>query len=476
MSDTIQLFLSHEKNQVLSLKQGETLLPALLDYLNQAGEGSFSPCAGGGKCGRCRVRFVDNPPMPTPTERALLEPEELRQGIRLSCLTRPVKDCTLDITALLQQQAKTRDYEIATSCTLELPGNRTEPESGVPYLLAIDLGTTTIAAALYERKSGTVVAYGAAMNPQRKFGADVVSRMEVALESERQAKELKNCVWEQIGKLVTQTLDRAGFREPMQDKVRLVLAGNTTMVHLFLGLSVETLAKAPFTPVTLAPEPILFQGFSMELVPGISAFVGGDIVAGMLACGMLEPQAPEQLFLDLGTNAEMVYRGKDGQMTATAAAAGSAFEGQSDKSVYGSEAVHELAALLHSGRIDQGGAYRDGEQETLSQQEIRSLQLAKAAVRAGMEILDKGSCPEKILLAGGFGRKLQIEDGITIGLFPKEAEGKVQAVGNTSLLGAFLYGCREDKENLRQQLAGIRTCNLAKEPAFQHLFLQYCDF
>ena len=98
MYEQVKIFLSQEKNQELLLKPGECLLPVLLDKLGQTGAGSFSPCAGGGKCGRCRVRFMDNPP--TPTELVMLEPEELRRGVRLACLTRPVKDCTLDITAL----------------------------------------------------------------------------------------------------------------------------------------------------------------------------------------------------------------------------------------------------------------------------------------------------------------------------------------------------------------------------------------
>lgn len=486
MSEQVKIFLSQEKNQELLLKPGECLLPVLLDKLGQTVAGSFSPCAGGGKCGRCRVRFMDNPPMPTPTERVMLEPEELRRGVRLACLTRPVKDCTLDITALLEQMAKTRDYEIATQCTFSFPSAFREKKADTsPYLLAIDLGTTTIATALYERESGSVLTYAAAMNPQRKFGADVVSRMQAALEEEAYAKALQDCVWEQVGKLVEDTLQRAAVQKTVKDRtslevlrkqVKLVLAGNTTMVHLFLGLPVDTLAKAPFTPVTLAPAPMEFQGMSMEIVPGISAFVGGDIVAGMSACGILEKQAEDTFFLDLGTNAEMVYRRKDGQIVATAAAAGSAFEGSSDKSVYGSEAVHELARLLQTGRIDRSGTYRGETEATLSQQEIRNLQLAKAAVRAGMEILCEGSCPGKILLAGGFGRKLRIEDGIAIGLFPEEARGRILAVGNTALYGACLYGYLSEKTLFRERLRQVKTCNLAREPEFQQLFLRYCDF
>lgn len=500
MSETVKISLvaasqsktssTDETNNRLILTRGENLLPALLNYLNQKIEGSFSPCAGGGKCGRCRVRFLSNAPLPTPTERATLAPEELRDGIRLACLTKPVKDCAIDILALQEQVERNGNYEIATQCTLPLPKpaneQRDDEEGSKPYILAIDLGTTTIATALYEKEGGKLLAYAAAMNPQRTYGADVVSRMQMAMQDKKSARSLQSCVQEQIRKLVNQTLEQAVRDNPLHEtlcgeslhaRVQLVLAGNTTMVHLFLGLPVDTLAKAPFTPVTLAPEPVDFEGMPMEIVPGISAFVGGDITAGILACGLLENTGSHVLFLDLGTNAEMVYRSPEGQLTATAAAAGSAFEGQSEKCLYGSGAVHELAELLREGKLDQTGAYLDGEgQAGISQKEIRNLQLAKAAVRAGMELLTGGKVPDTIFLAGGFGRKLHVKDAVAIGLFPAGTQDHLQAVGNTALFGAYLYGCIRNPAQLKAKLAMVSACNLAKEPAFQALFLKYCDF
>ncbi len=469
MSNNVKIFRSGE------IENGGNLLSVLLKELQKEG-GFFSPCAGGGKCGRCRVRFLEGAPLPTPTERTLLEPEELRSGIRLACLTKPVKDAVLDISALREQMDRNRDYEIATHCLLELPKPDTEPgndkENAEKYILAVDLGTTTIAAALYERKSGSALAYAAAMNPQRSYGADVVSRMQAALQNPQDAKAMQTCVQDQIRKLMDQILEKVGQRE----SVRTVLAANTTMIHLFLGLSVEGLSRAPFTPVTLAPASIEFHGLPMEFVPGISAFVGGDIVAGMLACGMLEETASDTLFLDLGTNAEMVYRDDRGRIVATAAAAGSAFEGKSEKCLYGSESVHELADLLRKEKIDQTGTYieEDGAY-MLSQQEIRNLQLAKAAVRTGMDILTEKKIPERIFLAGGFGRKLSIPDAVRIGLFPAEVQQRIQAVGNTALPGAYLYGCMQKPVRLKEKLARVEARNLAEQPEFQTLFMKYCN-
>ena len=120
MSDNVKIFRSGE------IENGGNLLSVLLKELQKEG-GFFSPCAGGGKCGRCRVRFLEGAPLPTPTERTLLEPEELRSGIRLACLTKPVKDAVLDISALREQMDRNRDYEIATHCLLELPKTDTEP-------------------------------------------------------------------------------------------------------------------------------------------------------------------------------------------------------------------------------------------------------------------------------------------------------------------------------------------------------------
>ena len=469
MSENVKIFHLGET------ENGENLLSVLLKKLQKEG-GLFAPCAGGGKCGRCRVRFLEGAPLPTPTERTLLEPEELRSGIRLACLTKPVKDAVLDISPLREQMDRNRDYEIATHCLLELPKTDTEPgdgkENAEKYILAVDLGTTTIAAVLYEKKSGTALAYAADMNPQRSYGADVVSRMQAALQSPQAAKDMQTCVQEQIGKLMDQLLTKVGQRE----SVKTVLAANTTMIHLFLGLSVEGLSRAPFTPVTLTPEPIEFHGLPMEFVPGISAFVGGDIVAGMLACRMLEKGTSDTLFLDLGTNAEMVYLDDCGKLVATAAAAGSAFEGKSEKCLYGSESVHELADLLRKEKIDRTGTYiKEDGAYTLSQQEIRNLQLAKAAVRTGMDMLTERKIPERIFLAGGFGRKLSIPDAVTIGLFPAEVQQRIRAVGNTALPGAYLYGCMQKPVRLKEKLARVEARNLAEQPEFQTLFLKYCN-
>ncbi|MDE5866220.1 MAG: ASKHA domain-containing protein, partial [Lachnospiraceae bacterium] len=299
----------------------------------------------------------------------------------------------------------------------------------------------------------------------------------------------------------------------------MCIAGNTTMEHLLMGLSAENLGRSPFTPAEIGLQkctlPYIENAGSelqVYITPGISAFVGGDIVAGLYHCGLLDSLRLEKeqdkggaiLFIDLGTNGEMAIT--DGsRMIVTATSAGPAFEGGANASVPGSDMISVIASLLKQGIIDETGLLDEeyfeegidvpiqdikGLDETvihLTQKDIRDIQMAKAAVRAGIEILyEKMGKSElaHVYLAGGFGYYLDVNSAIDVGLLPEHMRNIVTAVGNTSLAGAYemgrdLWTGRLNEETLTQELSGpnnIESLNLAEQDNFEVFYLSSLNF
>lgn len=502
-------------------------------------------CGGTGKCGRCRVQLVQGMSLPTGLERSVFSAEELRQGFRLACMVKPKNNCVIrlafanpvktsivtDVISLSEENDLTSQHNKAVSSP-----EITKKEKR--YIVAVDLGTTTIAMQLRQLYSGKIEASYCEMNPQRKFGADVLSRIREA--EKGYAEEMEASVWQVLQRGMEQ------FGQYITSIVCICIAGNTTMEHLLMGLPVASLGKSPFTPVRLDLQQTQFsldgfphlpgEGESTSLpvyvLPGISTFVGGDIVAGLYYCQLLAQDrqshtfcpesAPSRkrrkatLFLDLGTNGEMALT--DGtRMLVTATAAGPAFEGGAGANVPGSDMIAMVASLLNRKMIDETGLLQEPyftegiylpfgdkqEQVYFTQQNIRDIQMAKAAVCAGVEILwEQMGRPEiqKIYLAGGFGYYLDVQAALATGLLPqcvipqKEAvpvmaAGKnsgtgeiIQAVGNTSLAGAFcmgrdLYTGKLDEQKLKNLLGGeIESINLAKQDRFEELYLSNLNF
>lgn len=491
-------------------------------------------CGGRGYCKRCRVRFVDAAPLPTVAERSAFTSEELRQGYRLACMAKPRTDCVVCLELIKERRievitetADTADMvgvsgSDSVKTTEPMPENRlftnghsyehTHERSyghsyehthehtcghtcGRTYIIGVDLGTTTIAMQLFEMENGKAVDTYCAMNPQRIFGSDVLSRIQAA--NMGHAVELQESVWEVIHNGIKQFMD---FVVQNEDAIScMCIAGNTTMEHLLMGLSTEGLGKSPFVPAERGLIKCTMEkyGFPIYITPVISAFVGGDIVAGLYYRGLLFSSEPAAvLFIDLGTNGEMaiVY---EGRMIVTATAAGPAFEGGAGAGVPGSDMVAVTASLLRQGIIDETGLLKDayfekgvdvpisdGAKIRLTQTDIRGLQMAKAAVRAGVEILCKkaGNPPiSAVCLAGGFGYFLDIDAAVSIGLLPESLENLTQAAGNTSLAGAYrigkdLYTGKLSEDALSDRLDRIESINLAEEEGFEELYLSYIDF
>lgn len=533
---------------VLTQETDVTMMSILLQ--NRLMSGSF--CGGRGDCGRCVIQFLEGAPLPTGMERARFTPEELRQGYRLACVTRPKRDCTIKIvnggdvdTPIVTEvnlpsefidlssrknnlseirKSSAMKYEKEKDAALKILGKeeKDNPKCNGCYIIAVDLGTTTIAMQLRDITTGEVTDTYCEKNPQSIYGTDVLARIEASCNGNRE--ELKRLVCESLARGLRQFT--ACLRETKSTEAQILcmcVAGNTVMEHLLMGYNVESLGKAPFVPVEKGLQKTALPGmdFPVYIAPCISAFVGGDVVAGLYALHML-PYFPEfsergntedgtaALLIDLGTNGEMAIM--DGQrMIVTATAAGPAFEGRGD--VIGTDRIALTAELLRRGILDETGLMTEpyfeegvpiemrgkGERQGklrrqekeekeknacyFKKEDVRSLQMAKAAVRAGVEILwEEMGRPyiDRVYLAGGFGYYLDVEAAAAIGLLPAYMRGRVRAVGNTSLAGAYEMGralCKGETEGeiLEKSLSRIESINLAEKSAFEGLYLKYMN-
>lgn len=369
------------------------------------------------------------------------------------------------------------------------------PSAHGERLVTADIGTTTIAVQLYDDKGNITTDY-AGVNPQVRFGADVLSRIQAAREPEA-AETMRR----EVLKKLEEALEcfRAHLRP--DESMRMVLAGNTTMIYLLMGYDPAELGRAPFDASYLAVIETVIGDVPCVIFPGISAFVGGDITAGMYACGMQERQELT-LLVDLGTNGEMVLGNRDRRI-ACATAAGPAFEGGVNRGVWGADMIHLLARLKREGIMDETGLLADAYFEDgiligdvrVTQEAIRAIQLAKGAIGAGIRILMKEyglqedwQAIDRVVLAGGFGYYLRAEDAVEVGLLPRELETKCLAGGNTALVGALRLG-REllapgtaegwrPPEDIYERLGAreVEILNLAEHPDFEQMYFQYMNF
>lgn len=384
----------------------------------------------------------------------------------------------VDMQVISWSDVPKKEYELLTTV------------SEKDLLIATDIGTTTIVMQLRRMRDGRVLDTFRAVNPQRKYGMDVLSRIQAAgIVSGNAAQDMKCLVQDVLKCGIEQFKKTVELSDAVQWKPEIksmVIAANTTMVHLLMGYSVDSLGKAPFISQHLQEIHTIIGGIPTLIMPGLSAFVGADVLSGMYACN-LGLTKEISLLLDLGTNGEIVL-GNEERLLATATAAGPAFEGRLDAGVYGADAIGFLAELYRRGFVDETGLLADEYFDkgvsigstVMTQEDIRSLQLAKAAVSAGIAILGRTleledlKAIDHVYLAGGFGYFLKPEDAVAIGLLPKELEAKCVAVGNAALEGAFLYGRAEfchKGQQLEQLKARTKVYNLAQSHMFEQCYL-----
>ena len=518
----------------------------LLEMLQEKNEYISAPCNGNGICGKCIVRYKSGATEPTKQDREFLSEKQLEQGYRLACQSYPTEEYKVEIPELeetievLSQWENQRTEEILKN-TAEGTAEKTE---NALYGICIDIGTTTLAALLVNLETEADCQTAVSVNHQRAYGSDVLSRISASNSGKKW--EIQRCIRQDLQKLIRELLQKEKITE--QQIQRIVIAGNTTMCHLLRGFSCETLGVAPFLPVDLSwmeGSAADFLGMKeldtkVVILPGISAFVGADIMAGIAKMNMHRSEG-YHLLLDIGTNGEMVL-GNCRHMYVTSTSAGPAFEGgniscgmasipgvishvfmasipgvishvfmeetgkagfqvigetdgenkkQQAIGICGTGMIDLVYELREHQMIDEHGTYSDlyfdtgyklAEKVKFTQNDIRELQMAKAAIRAGVDILVKKAGitfdeVDNCYLAGGFGTKIDIKKAAGIGLIPKELEMKTIPAGNTVLAGTkeVLLG-RISKEELEKIQTMADVINLAEENDFEEMYLSYMDF
>lgn len=493
-----------------AMKSGESILQVLVrNHLVLE-----APCGGNGTCGKCTIQLVSGKLSVTEADTRTLTREQLESGLRLACRAYP----EADITVRIREQA---EFKVLMSG--EQSGNEQEHAAEESeYGIAIDIGTTTIAMELIELHSGRTVKSIGELNQQRSFGADVVSR--IAASNEGNAKRLTEMIRGQLSAMIKR-LEPASLNT-------IIIAANTTMCHILMGYPCESLGLYPYTPVNI--KTIYTDSYSLFgkdipaceviILPGISTYVGADIISGIVQCGITDTEHISA-FVDLGTNGEMAL-GNQERILVTSAAAGPAFEGgniscgtgsipgaissveikykmarvktiqnKTPVGLCGSGVVELTAELLRNGLIDETGAMSEEYIEAgypvtrsidgnvvMIQKDVREIQMAKSAVYSALVLLVKRygiSMDEvdKVYLAGGFGFYLNIEKAVAIGLLPRQWKDKIIVAGNTSLLGA--KSALVDKWFIEKAEAAVEVASelsLAMDQEFNELYTENMFF
>ena len=462
---------------------------------------SEAPCGGRGMCGKCRVKAKGRLSPVTSRERELLSPDELKAGIRLACLTYIEGDC--EVETEIKADAIIAEADLSV------------PDAACPSFkrhgIAVDIGTTTLGARLYDTK-GKILSVASSLNPQIRWGSDVVTRIESAVNGK--ADEMRRAVVSGINKLISELAVNTQISPTLIDFG--VITGNTTMLSIFCGKSVEGLSHAPFTmdfPFGKSFSAhelglILHETTEIYIPPCISPFVGADTTCAIIASELCDKEYA--LLADIGTNGELCLI-KNGKLLVTSTAAGPAFEGvgitcgmraqngaiDSVKIINNSLTVHAIgdteprglcgaglieatAALLELDVIDETGSMEEkyylSKNVYLTQRDIRNLQLAKSAICAGIKTLlseARATDPVPVMLAGGFGTALNPDSTLRIGLLPKDRVGEIKPIGNAALGGAAMLLLNKNLKEKCDLIAKTAIhVDLASSPAFSEFFMK----
>ena len=569
-----------DRDLMVEAQQGEPLLSCI----RRGGLIVDSTCDGKGKCGKCRITVHGEASPRDETEMRRLADQPA--DVRLACRAKVYGDVYItlhdDWTKLksvlgLSDRKVPLDSPIKRLAPTELQQGSSSPHAEIfpgrvlgPHTLreiairdknqgkasgvalrqeildvrfdekpllgaAVDLGTTNISLSVFNVENGSLIGESSALNPQTAYGGDVITRISHCRQDQHELSRLQDLAVEKIGAM----LDEALGSDRLRDQVYLMtVAGNTTMLHLLAGVYPLSLALAPFRPIFLEslevrgdelPFPLNPRGRGI-LLPGISAYIGADIVAGLAAIDYRSRKGIT-LFVDIGTNGEIVLIEGPDRMMATSSAVGPALEGMNiscgcravpgavdsfrldkdlapdfstideipPKGICGSGLIDLTAALLAAGLITRMGAFDPNADERLrsrmsgdcyyladgvflSQKDVRQVQLAKAALSTGILTLLKEagrsvSELDEIVIAGSFGYHLTAENLKKLGMLPYDYEGPITFAGNTSLSGAALALLNE--EILREMQAipeFVRVVDLASHPNFQELFIASLNF
>ncbi|BCS82065.1 ferredoxin [Caldicellulosiruptor diazotrophicus] len=569
----------------------------LLDVLQKNSFDIEASCGGKGVCGKCKVRvkkgqkpYLENL---TQEEKRHLREDEISSGVRLACrveisedldvflkkssektnilshftlndferedniivkkvvlqppslddqksyelrLKEAIGDCNLKILPrTLQKLARLKEQEFyAIIYSDEVVDVK---NSSLAFGLAVDVGTTTVVCYLVDMVKKEVVDFYSFINPQKKFGADVISRIDFAKEKEEGLFILQNEIIKALNESIQILTSRNYISQ--DDILRIVFVGNPTMLHLLLGVDPQTIAVSPFVPVFTEsvyakPNDLGLEinpAGAIEILSSISAYVGSDIVAGILST-KLHKSPKVSLLLDLGTNGEMVL-GSSSFMLACSTAAGPAFEGvniscgmgavegaidsvkiengkvhfttigsKQPVGICGSGVVDVIAYMLKEAIIDETGRFCDknnvyksyikqvNNQQAffitdsvyITQRDIREIQLAKAAISAGIKTMIEYAKIteddiENVYLAGGFGNYINPWSAVEIGIIPKKLQNKIILVGNSAGAGALLVLLSKKMEFEAQEIVKkVNYIELSNSAEFNKFFMESMIF
>lgn len=477
----------------LSVPEDSNLLGVLQEY-DLAPD---APCGGQGTCKKCKV---------------LIDGEE-----QLACQTNVRRAMKVE---LLQAD----DVSVLTSGEGDVSVTAPEVDG---LLLAVDIGTTTVATYLLDGMTGKELAVVSNLNPQTVFGADVISRIQLARDGK--LKQEQKSIAKELNGMVRELCRKA--KKNARDIRRVCVVGNPAMQQLFMGIDPVNLVTIPFGPALTKTDVVPAKEYLrdcpnavLQVVPDISGYVGADIVAGILATD-LHRQTDNVLFVDIGTNGEMSLRSKNGRMTACSTAAGPALEGakikfgmrgapgaidhvslEGDrvvchvigdgpaKGICGSGLIDAVAVFLEKGAINKRGRIANAEEIDgerflplrdgiyLTQSDIREVMLAKGAIAAGIELMAEElgmtlDDIDRVLLAGAFGSFMDAHSACRIGLLPMELDGKIHAVGNTAGAGAKQMVCDPSLfESTNELVQHIDFIELGDLPGFMKSFAKHMNF
>jgi len=472
--------------RVLKAEDGEKLLSVLQKW-DLAPD---APCGGRGTCGKCKV-WVDGKEV-------------------LACHTQVTSDMEVILPGKEKTDILTESVDVYAAA-----------DGTAEYIAAFDIGTTTVVCYLMDGKTGVQLQQASCVNPQSQYGADVISRIQYAMDTDAQA--LSGCIRNTLDRLLQEVSVKQGIDPRTIGVVSIV--GNTAMHHLLLGIDPRPLTVPPYMPnvsdalevkgsqlLTVCPEA------TVRILPNIAGFVGADTV-GCLVATRFDTVEELTLMIDIGTNGEMVLGNRDRRI-ACSTAAGPAFEGakiqcgmrgatgavdhvrwEEGKLAFsvigGGEAVGlcgsgllDLVACLlasehisESGRMDCGSEYTlEGTSVFLSQKDVREVQLAKAAIRAGIELMcvKLGAAPEdirKVYLAGAFGNYMDPKSACAIGMIPPVLQDRIEPIGNAAGAGARLCAMSEKEYAYSARLAlGTEFLELASMPEFNDCYVDCLMF
>ena len=483
----------------------------ILELAMKAGVDIDAPCSGAGTCGKCRLRLISGSVGTTPNTH--LSEAEYNDGWRLACQSTVEGDAVFIVpdaagayksgikTAGLASAAEAAMYERAMSGIFSNGIARGTGAAAGTYGIAVDIGTTTVSAALIELDSGRIAARSSAGNGQIRYGADVINRI-IQQARPGGVEKLRRAVCEEtIAPMIEAILSSAGIAP---DRVtRCAVAGNTTMEHLFVGADAESIRLEPYVPEFLELHGKTASQLHLPLppelevlfAPNVGSYVGGDITAGVLTTPMWHSDELS-LFIDLGTNGELVFGNRD-YMLCCACSAGPAFEGgdiscgmratsgaiesctidpdtmepsytvvgdTAPCGVCGSGLIDTISELFRCGIISPKGKFiRDGRrvrrgeycasyllafageaggrEVELTEIDIDNFIRAKgaifSAIRTMLNSLDMTvDMIDRIYIAGGIGSGIDVEKAMAIGMLPKTQQEKYSYIGNSSLFGA----------------------------------------